>query len=332
MLISRSELSHGLGEFYRNWFKANYDERDRIFSKHFFGKMQDEMKIGEVFPRTIVIAKARRKPSNAEQKPTLKTRISPNVSRCFSNRKRKNKQNKFMKNTTRNSRLMICLAVLCAAMLGGCRQDVKYFLYYPHSVSGAIQPAADWREFGISPLKLEEKEFLVITFNQDGRTLCQNDLSAYHLCSPAAQAEYNRLREEGRAIPLSESISPELARLNIERTKIVEREPLPDLQIELLTESGEVEIYEPRFYGGAKGRVLPFDFHECNRTTWNRAKLDAGASRESAKYSYEEIHDHERKCDESRAKTFVKMRLRLPAGMNVESIKLDNYYSPFAIR
>ena len=238
-----------------------------------------------------------------------------------------------MKSVVKYSRLIICLVVLCAAMLSrGCREDVKYFLYYPRSVTGAIQSSPDWQEFEISPLKLEKKEFLVIAFNQDGRTLCQNDISAYHLCSPAAQAEKDRLSEEHRAIPIREPNFPELDRLHIERTKIVEREPLPDLQIELVTASGEVELYEPRFYMGAKGQTLPFDFRECNRTAWNRAKLNAGEDRETARYSYAENRAHERKCEESRAKTFVKMRLRSVAGMNVESIKLDSYYSPFAIR
>lgn len=32
------------------------------------------------------------------------------------------------------------------------------------------------------------------------------------------------------------------------------------------------------------------------------------------------------------AKTFVKMRVRSPVGMNVEAIELENYYSPFSIR
>jgi hypothetical protein len=239
-----------------------------------------------------------------------------------------------MKNSVKNPRLIICLALLCAAAMlsGGCRQDVKYFLYYPHSISGTVQSSSDWQEFDIPPLKLEEKEFLVITFNQNGRMLCQNDISAYHLCSPAAQAEYNRLSEEYNATLIEESNSPKLDSLNNQRTKVVESEPLPDLQIELVTESGDVEIYEPRFYGGAKGRILPFDFLECNYTSWNRAKLDDGEDRETAKYSYAENRAHERKCNASRAKIFVKMRLRSVAGMNVESIKLDNYYSPFAIR
>ena len=239
-----------------------------------------------------------------------------------------------MKNSFKNSRLIVCLIALCAAamLLGGCRQDVKYFSYYPHPLLGAIEPAADWREFSIPPLNLDKKEYLVVTFNQDGRTLCQNDISAFHLCSPAAQAEYNRLLEEYRAIHIdgTQENHEKLKILNDQRTKVVENEPLPDLQIELLTESGEVEIYEPRFYGGAKGTELPFDFHECNYTVWNRAKLDAGEDRETAKYLYSEIDDQERKCVESRAKTFVKMRVLSPAGMNVESIKLDNYYSPFS--
>ena len=238
-----------------------------------------------------------------------------------------------MKNAAKNFRLLISIAAICAAaMLGGCRQDVKYFFYYPHSIAGAIEPSAEWREFKISPLKLEEKEFLVIAFNQDERTLCQNDISAYHLCSPAAQAENKRLSEEYNTTLLGPENFPKLDSLNDQRTKVVESEPLPDLQIELVTESGETEIYEPRFYGGAQGRILPFDFRECNRTSWNRAKLDAGEDRENAKYSYDENRAHERKCEESRAKTFVKMRLRSAAEMNVESIKLDNYYTPFAIR
>ena len=238
-----------------------------------------------------------------------------------------------MKNTVKNFRLVICIAAVCAAlMLGGCRQDVKYFLYYPHPVTGAIQPSADWREFNILPLKLDEKEYLVVTFNQDGRTLCQNDISAYHLCSPAAQAEYNRLLEKYRAVPVEESNFPKLDSLNDQRTKTVEQEPLPDLQIELLTEAGEVEIYEPRFYGGAQGRELPFDFHECNYTAWNRAKIDAGENRETAEYSDAEKNLHHRKCDESHRKTFVKMRVLSPRTMNVEAIKLDNYYSPFSVR
>ena len=238
-----------------------------------------------------------------------------------------------MKKDFKKFRSMIYVTTCCAVIfLSGCRQDVKYFLYYPHSILGAVQPSADWQEFDISPLKLEEKEFLVVTFNQDGRTLCQNDISAYHLCSPAAQAEYKRLLEEYRQIPVETSNFAELDRLNDERTKVVEREPLPDLQIELLTAAGETEIYEPRFYGGAKGQILPFDFHECNQTVWNRAKLDAGEDREAAKYSEAENKAHDRTCDESRQKTFVKMRVRSSAGMKVESIKLENYYSPFAIR
>lgn len=239
-----------------------------------------------------------------------------------------------MKNAFKNARLVICLigCGLLTTFLGGCRQDVKYFLYYPHPISGAIQPLADWQEFNISPLKIDEKEYLVITFNQDGRTLCQNDISAHHLCSPAAQAEYNRLLEEYREIPVEESNFPKLKILNHQRTKVVENEPLPDLQIELLTESGEVEIYEPRFFDGAKGTELPFTFHECNYTAWNRAKLDAGEDRETAEYSGAEKDSHHRKCEESHRKTFVKMRVLSPARMNVESIKLDNYYSPFAIR
>jgi hypothetical protein len=239
-----------------------------------------------------------------------------------------------MKNTAEYSRTITLLVgfLLTVVCLSGCRQDVKYFLYYPHSVLGAIQPAAEWQEFNIPPLKLEKKEYLVVTFNQDGRTICQNDLSAYHLCSPAALVEYNRLLEEYRRIPVETSNFPELDKLNNERTKTVEQEPLPDLQIELLTETGDAEIYEPRFYGGAEGRKLPFEFHECNRTAWDRAKLDAGENRETAEYSGAEKDSHQRACEESQTKTFVKMRVLSPARMNVESIKLENYYSPFAIR
>ena len=239
-----------------------------------------------------------------------------------------------MKNTFKNARLVICLigCGLMTTFLGGCRQDVKYFLYYPHPITGAIQPSADWQEFSISPLKIDEKEYLVITFNQDGRTLCQNDISAFHLCSPAAQAEKNRLLEKLRALPNDLSEQAEFDRVVSEMTKVVENEPLPDLRIELLTESGEVEIYEPRFYGGAKGTELPFDFQECNYAAWNRAKLDAGEDRETAEYSDAEKKSHHRTCDESRRKTFVKMRVLSPTRMNVESIKLDNYYSPFAVR
>lgn len=240
-----------------------------------------------------------------------------------------------MKNIIKNARLVICLigCGLLATFLGGCRQDVKYFLYYPHPITGAIQPSADWQEFSLSPLKLDKKESLVVTFNQDGRKICHNDLSGIHLCSPAAQAEYNRLLEEYRAILIDNT--PEnhekLKNLNAQRTKVVVNEPLPDLQIQLLTESGDVEIYEAAFSAGAEGQKLPFDFHECNYSSWNRAKLAAGEDRETAKYSEAENKAHNRKCDESHQKTFVKMRVLSPTRMNVESIKLDNYYSPFSI-
>lgn len=238
-----------------------------------------------------------------------------------------------MKKDFKKLRSIVCVIAYGAAIvLSGCRQDVKYFFYYPHSVLGAVQPSANWQEFNISPLQLEEKEYLVVTFDEDGRTLCQNDISAYHLCSPAAQAEYHQQLEDLRAIPDDQSNFPQFDSQYLEMTKTVEREPLPDLQIELVTESGETEIYEPRFYDGAEGQMLPFDFRECNYTVWNRAKLAAGVDRESAKYSIEEIYDHQRKCQESHAKVFVKMRVLSPTRMNVESIKLENYYSPFSVR
>ncbi len=241
-----------------------------------------------------------------------------------------------MKNIFKNIQFIIRLSVCCLIVMlfGGCRQDVKYFLYYPHPILGAIQPSADWREFSISPLNFEKDEFLAVTFNQDGRTICHNDLSEIHLCSPAAQAEYNRLLEEYSHFLVYESQdnSEKLKVINREMTKTVEQEPLPDLQIELLTESGEVEIYETAFTARAEGQKLPFDFHECTYSSWDRAKLAAGEDREIAKYSIDEIYDHERECDESRAKTFVKMRVLSPARMNVEAIKLENYYSPFSIR
>lgn len=62
------------------------------------------------------------------------------------------------------------------------------------------------------------------------------------------------------------------------------------------------------------------------------AKLDAGEDIETAEYSSAEKESHHRVCEESRVKTFIKMRFRSPAGMNVKAIKLDNYYSPFSIR
>lgn len=241
-----------------------------------------------------------------------------------------------MKNISKNIQFIIRLSFCClmAILLGGCRQDVKYFLYYPHSVLGAVQPSADRQEFSISPLNLEKNEFLVVTFIQDGRTICHNDLSEIHLCSPAAQAEYKRLLEEYRHFLVYEpqNNSEKLKIINREMTNTVEQEPLPDLQIELLTESGEVEIYEMAFTARAEGQKLPFDFHECNYSSWDRAKLKAGVDRDNAQYSDAEKNSHHRKCEESRAKTFVKMRVRSPAGMNVESIKLENYYSPFSIR
>jgi hypothetical protein len=223
--------------------------------------------------------------------------------------------------------------LLLVGTFGGCR-GIKYLMYYPHPVLGVIQPSAEWQEFTVSPLTLEQYDYLAVKFNSDGWTICQNNLSAFHLCSPAAKVKYNRELDEYRRFlnQTSDSEDPKFKFLEDEMTKIVEAEPLPDLQIELLTESGEVEKYEAVFYGGATGSKLSIDFHNCNQTAWDRDKLAAGQSEESAKYSYEEINAHAEKCSESHAKAFVKMRLRSPAGMKIVSIKIESGRSPFAIR
>jgi len=98
------------------------------------------------------------------------------------------------------------------------------------------------------------------------------------------------------------------------------------------SESGEFEKYESRFYGGAENYKLPFDFHQCNQTAWNHDKLAAGQSEQSAEYSPDEKQSHHEKCEISHSKTFVKIRLRSPAGMKIEAIKIENNNSPFAIR
>ena len=97
-------------------------------------------------------------------------------------------------------------------------------------------------------------------------------LSAFHLCSPAAKAEYNRLLEEYRRILIQtpESNDSKLKILLDKMRKTVESEPLPDLEIELVTESGEVEKYETRHYGFVEDHKLAFEFHDCNQSARDR--------------------------------------------------------------
>src|SRR5215212_862221 len=92
------------------------------------------------------------------------------------------RKNKRVKNNIKYRRL-IKLLTACLLLVGtfsGCR-GIKYLMYYPHPVLGAITPTAQWREFTISPLTLEKYDYLAVSFNQDGRTVCQNNLSAFHL-------------------------------------------------------------------------------------------------------------------------------------------------------
>lgn len=223
--------------------------------------------------------------------------------------------------------------LLLAGTFGGCR-EIKYLMYYPHPVLGAIEPSAEWREFAVSPLTLEKYDFLAVSFTQDGRVPCMSGLSAFHLCSPAAKSEYNRLLEECRRIPIQtpESNDSKLKILQDKMRKTVESEPLPDLEIELVTESGEVEKYETRHYGFVEDHKLAFEFHDCNQSARDPDKLAAGESEESAEYSPQEKNFHHEICQKSHAKTFVKIRLRSAAGMKIEAIKIENNNSPFAIR
>ena len=227
--------------------------------------------------------------------------------------------------------VIICMTYLLS--LCGCR-EIKYLAYYPHPLLGKIETSADWQEFTIPPLTFEKYDLLAVTFIQGDRTVCNTGLSLFHLCSPEATKELGLLGKQysDELINHPESSDVKLKEIQKEMSRIVAAEPLPDLAFDLVTANGETEIYEPAFAGGRDDHKLRFDFRNCNQSSWNREKLDAGESEESSKYSHAEIDAHHELCDESHAKTFVKLRLRSPSGMKIDSIKIENNNSPFAMR
>ena len=228
-------------------------------------------------------------------------------------------------------KIMICL--MCVYTISGCR-EIKYLAYYPHPLLGTIETSANWQEFAIPPLNFEKYDLLAVTFSQGDRTVCNTGISLFHLCSAEAAKKLGVLLDQYRDELDSrhEPFDPKLEAIQKEMTELVASEPLPDLAIELVTADGETEIYEPGFAGAREDHKLRFDFRNCNQSAWNREKLDAGESEDAAKYSYSEIDAHEKVCDESHAKTYIKLRLRSAAGMKIESIKIENNNSPFAMR
>jgi len=229
--------------------------------------------------------------------------------------------------------LKVLLLLACVYTLNGCR-EIKYLVYYPHPLLGAIETSANWQEFAIPPLNFEKYDLLGVTFSQGDRTVCNTGLSLFHLCSPEASKKLENLLDQYRAQLDGDHdpYDPRLDAIQKEMSDLVASEPLPDLAMELVTEPGDIEIYEPSFAGGREDHKLRFEFRSCNQSTWNREKLDAGVSEDEAKYSYAEIDAHQKACDESHTKTFVKMRLRSPAGMQLKSIKIENANSPFVMR
>ena len=227
--------------------------------------------------------------------------------------------------------LAICL-IFCW-LLAGCR-SIRYLAYYPHPLLGKIETSADWQEFTIPPLNFEKYDLLSVAFSQGDRTSCNTGLSLFHLCSAEAANKLAILLDQYRAQlnGNNDPYDPKLDAIQKEMAQLVASEPLPDLGFELVTAAGETEIYEPSFAGPREDHKLRFEFRNCNQSSWDREKLDAGVSEDAARYSYAEIDAHQKLCEECHAKTYVKVRLRSPAGMKVEAIKIENNNSPFAMR
>ncbi len=233
-----------------------------------------------------------------------------------------------MKKTVKNFRLIICLIACCAAavMLGGCRV-IKHFTY-PHTLAGEVHTFGAWQEVPLDYYRFDERESTNVYFNLDGRTVCLDPAKyarKFHLCSPSSAAEFKRLSKER----FKDYDSP--ARIN-PILNLVEKEPLPDLEIELVSESGEVSQFQNGYFTVNEPNLLQYQFRDCAYGYYDEELEAAGVDEREAKYSDEEFAAHARKCAETRAKRFVKMRLRSPSGINIESITVVSADPLFSIR